>query len=200
MNATPPIRTCAGCRETRPQGELVRLAVVEEPPYLVPDARKKLGGRGVWVMPSRACLQKAARKGGFSRALRKNVNVDPTQIAELLVAQLTKRLDGLALGAKRGGHLAIGAEAVKESLQAGRACALWVAQDAGRREFYLSRASELGVAFVHADDRANLGRRLGREEVAVVAIEDQGLADEIARVSAQLSGLSESELTGSTTR
>lgn len=199
MNATPPIRTCAGCRETRPQGELVRLAVVEEPPFLVPDARRTLGGRGVWVMPSRACLQKAARKGGFSRALRKTVSVDPDRIAELLVQQLAKRLDGLAQGAKRGGHLAIGAEAVKESLQAGRACALWVARDAGRREFHRSRADELGVAFVDADDRASLGRRLGRDEVAVVAIEDQGLADEITRVSGQLHGLSESEQ-GSKTR
>lgn len=199
MNSSPPIRTCAGCRETRPQGELVRLAIVEEPPFLVPDARRKLGGRGVWIMPSRDCLQKAARKGGFARALRKSVSVDPERIAELLVVQLHKRLYGLAHGAKRGGHLAIGAEAVKESLLAGRARALWVASDAGRRDIHRSRADELGIAFVDANDRASLGRRLGRDEVAVVAIEDQGLADEIARVSGQLAGLSESEQ-GSHTR
>ena len=69
MEATTraPIRTCAGCREALPQEELVRLAVVPEAPWLVPDAKGKLVP--VELIPAAALLEdETVRKiAGFGR-------------------------------------------------------------------------------------------------------------------------------------
>ena len=182
-------RTCAGCRRELPQGELVRLAVVDRVPYLVPDAQRRLGGRGVWVMPQRRCLEQAARKGGFARALRRKVAVDPTVLAELLVGQLERRLEGLAQGARRARRIAIGADASKTSLREGRGRALWLADDAARREGWEREAERASIPCFGGIDRARLGAVLGREAVAVAAIEDEGLAGAIRQVCDHLVGL-----------
>ncbi len=183
------MRTCAGCREERPQGELVRLAVVDRAPFLVPDAQRRLGGRGVWVMPERRCLEQAARKGGFARALRRKVAVDPAALGELIAAQLERRLEGLAQGARRARRIAIGADAAKQSLREGRARALWLATDAARREGWEREAARAGVPCVGGADRARLGAVLGRQAVAVAVIEDEGLARAIRQVCDHLVGL-----------
>ncbi|MCB9614304.1 MAG: DUF448 domain-containing protein [Sandaracinus sp.] len=191
MEATTraPIRTCAGCREALPQEELVRLAVVPEAPWLVPDAKGKLGGRGVWVMPSVECIERAAKKGGFARALKRKVDVDPIVLVDLITKQLEDRFRGLVLGALRAGHLKAGVDVARDSVERGRAHLLWVAEDAGRREDVEARAARLGAACLVWGTRETLGDYLGRGEVAVVAIEDEGLANAIVRVTNRLAGL-----------
>lgn len=184
-----PIRTCAGCREALPQEELVRLAVVPEAPWLVPDAKGKLGGRGVWVMPTLGCIELAAKKGGFSRAIKKKIDVDPQGLVTMLQQQLEERFRGLVLGALRSGHLVAGVDAARESVERGRGHLLWVAEDAGRREDVEARAARLGAACLVWGTRATIGDLLGRAEVAVVSIEDEGLANAIVRVVNRLAGL-----------
>ena len=191
MEATTraPIRTCAGCREALPQDELVRLAIVPQAPWLVPDAKGRLGGRGVWVMPTRGCIELAAKKGGFARALKRKVDVDPAGLLDLIPQQLDDRFRGLVLGALRAGHLKVGVDAARDSIERGRAHLLWVAEDAGRREDVEARAARLGAACLVWGTRETIGAFLGRGEVAVVAIEDEGLANAIVRVTNRLAGL-----------
>jgi len=183
-------RTCAGCRETRARDELVRLAVVPEPPYVVPDARGRLGGRGVWVHADRKCIETAAKRGGFSRSLRRPVSVDPEAVAEGIRMQVERRLEGLLMGAHRGRKIAVGTDAVRESLAEGRIRLLLVAEDAaGRRDELMASAERLGKACVVFGAKVDVGRLFGRDEVAVVAIEDGGIAEEVRRASAHLAGL-----------
>ncbi|MEM9068877.1 MAG: DUF448 domain-containing protein [Myxococcota bacterium] len=183
------VRTCVGCREAHPQHALVRLAVVDEPPFLVPDARRKLGGRGVWVMPDPECIEKAARRGGFARALRRKVQVDPAQLTDLLSVQLERRLQGLALGARRSGRIAIGTEASQESLRLGRARALWLARDAGQADRWRRQADDASIPCIVSEDRVWLGGLFGRQTVAIAAIEDDGLASAIEQATRHLVGL-----------
>jgi predicted RNA-binding protein YlxR (DUF448 family)/ribosomal protein L7Ae-like RNA K-turn-binding protein len=184
------VRTCAGCREQRPREELVRLAVVPEPPYVVADARGRLGGRGVWVHADLECLRTAARKGGIARSLRRPVQLDPEVIAEGIRGQLERRLEGLLLGAHRARKVAVGTDAVRESLAEGRIRLLCVAEDAaGRRQELTAAAERLGKACAVLGPKAEVGRLFGRDEVAVLAIEDAGIAAEVNRASAHLAGL-----------
>ncbi len=62
-----PVRTCIGCGEKAAQRELVRLRIDGE--RVVID-REKSGGRGAWLHPSAACLDRAVRRRSPSRAFR----------------------------------------------------------------------------------------------------------------------------------
>ncbi|HEY6005740.1 MAG TPA: YlxR family protein [Anaeromyxobacter sp.] len=62
-----PIRTCVGCGAKAGQDELVRLRIEGE--RVVID-RERRGGRGAWLHPSGACLDRAVRRRALSRAFR----------------------------------------------------------------------------------------------------------------------------------
>ncbi|MEE9614516.1 MAG: YlxR family protein [Thermodesulfobacteriota bacterium] len=73
-----PRRRCVGCGLTRDKGYLVRFVSVEG--RLVPDFKKRMPGRGLYLCPSRGCVVSACeKKGAFSRALRTAVTVPDTE-------------------------------------------------------------------------------------------------------------------------
>ena len=103
---------------------------------VTPDVLRKLPGRGLWVEATRASVEQAARKGGFSRSAKTKLcaSVDlADQVEGLLVRQC---LDGLGL-ARRAGVLTSGFEKVSSVLTAGKAAWLIEAADGsadGRRK------------------------------------------------------------------
>ncbi|HEX9242128.1 MAG TPA: YlxR family protein [Anaeromyxobacter sp.] len=62
-----PVRTCVGCGARAVQGDLVRLRIVGAS---VTIDRQRTGGRGAWLHPSEACLERATRRRAFVRAFR----------------------------------------------------------------------------------------------------------------------------------
>ena len=62
-----PVRTCIGCGAVTARDGLVRLRIEGERLVI---ARKGQGGRGAWLHPTEACLEKAARRRAFARAFR----------------------------------------------------------------------------------------------------------------------------------
>jgi uncharacterized protein len=62
-----PVRTCVGCGQTAEQPELVRVKA-EAGRVVVDHART--GGRGAWLHPAEACLDRALKRRSFARALR----------------------------------------------------------------------------------------------------------------------------------
>ena len=62
-----PIRTCVGCRQRRPQRELVRL-VRDADGVVVRDARGSAAGRGAYVCVEVACLERALKGGRLAQA------------------------------------------------------------------------------------------------------------------------------------
>ncbi len=84
MQKRIPLRQCMGCREMKPKRELVR--VVRSPAGEVSiDLTGKKNGRGAYVCPSAACLQKAIRSRALSRALETPI---PEELYDTLRAQL----------------------------------------------------------------------------------------------------------------
>ena len=79
-----PLRKCAGCGESKPKKELVR--VVRAPDGTVSiDSRGKSPGRGAYVCPNTICLQKALRSKALDRSLEVEI---PQEIYETLIAQM----------------------------------------------------------------------------------------------------------------
>jgi hypothetical protein len=184
-----PERTCVGCRERDDRDALVRF-VLGPDGRLVADATRRLPGRGVSAHPRRSCIEAATRRGGFARAFGAPVEADADVLAGQLVAQLERRIDGLLVAAKRAGHLALGTEAVRGEMRGDGRLLLVVAADAaGRREEIERAAERLGDDCIVYGDKSSLGRLFGRDEVGVLAIDDRGIAKEIARAAACISGL-----------
>ena len=63
-----PVRTCVGCRERAPQATLLRVGLQDGRPTA--DPRRRIPGRGGYVHPVSACVERATRTGSFARALR----------------------------------------------------------------------------------------------------------------------------------
>ncbi len=81
-----PMRTCAGCRETKPKAELIR--VVRTPGGEIKvDLRGKVSGRGVYVCRDTECLKKSVKSKALSRALE-------TEISEEVLQTLEKEIGG----------------------------------------------------------------------------------------------------------
>jgi len=65
-----PVRTCLGCGATGPRRELVRF-IVGDGGRVVVDEKHGGHGRGGWLHPAEACLERALRRRAFARAFRR---------------------------------------------------------------------------------------------------------------------------------
>lgn len=74
--AAPLERTCIVSRQTRPVDELVRFVLAPDG-TVVPDLKRELPGRGVWVTASAEAVATAERKRLFSRAFKAEARVEP---------------------------------------------------------------------------------------------------------------------------
>src|ERR1700712_5543059 len=86
------MRMCAVSREVRPINELIRF-VVAPSGEVIPDLKRKLPGRGMWVSASRRTVAEAVRRNQFSKGFKRDVRVAPTLPADteaLLVRSLTE--------------------------------------------------------------------------------------------------------------
>ena len=91
----------------------------------------------------------------------------------------------------RAGHVVVGVDAVRRSLQAGEIRCIVVAKDASQRarEKVVRLATAIGVPQIEGPEAAQLGARLGKPPVMVAGVRDAALADGIVRAGA--SGLTE---------
>ena len=103
---------------------------------VVPDLSRKLPGRGLWVEATRAALDQAVKRGGFSRAAKAPLKPAP-DLSDLVERLLMQRiLDRLGL-ARRAGELTYGFEKVSAAIAGGRAAWMIEAADGaadGRRK------------------------------------------------------------------
>jgi predicted RNA-binding protein YlxR (DUF448 family) len=97
-------RTCALTREVLPVDSLLRF-VVGPQGDAVPDLKRKLPGRGLWITATRAALDEAVTRKVFARAFRCEVRVaaDLGMQTERLMER--SALDALAIAGKSGNVL-----------------------------------------------------------------------------------------------
>ena len=84
MPKKTPMRQCTGCREMKSKRDLIR--VVRSPEGEISlDFRGKKSGRGAYVCPNTACLEKARKTKALSRAFDMPI---PEEIWSALEAQM----------------------------------------------------------------------------------------------------------------
>lgn len=65
---TEPMRTCIGCRESKPKDDLIRVCFYEG--RLSVDTTGRAKGRGVYVCRDPECLAKVIKKKALNRGFR----------------------------------------------------------------------------------------------------------------------------------
>src|SRR6202007_1163731 len=95
------LRMCAVSREQRPVDELIRF-VVSPQGEVVPDIKRKLPGRGLWISASRQMVADAVRRHQFSRGFKRDVRVAENLAADTEALLARSAVEALAIAAKAG--------------------------------------------------------------------------------------------------
>lgn len=131
---TGPERTCVVTREKGSPDDMIRF-VVGPGTVVVPDLRRKLPGRGVWVTARADRVAEAVRRRAFARSFKVQVIAPDTLPAEIEALLAADCLQSLAM-ANKAGEVVTGYAKVEQSIVGGDVLAL-----------------------VHASDGANDGKR-----------------------------------------
>jgi len=120
-------RLCVVTREVRPVSELIRF-VVGPDGNAVPDVKRNLPGRGLWVTATRAAVDQAIGRKLFAKSFKRDVKSEP-ELADL-TDQLLERaaLDALAIAGKAG-EVVTGFTRVEAAIQHSGLLALLHASD-----------------------------------------------------------------------
>ena len=172
-----PERTCIVTRAKHSPDAMIRF-VLSPDKAVVPDIRRKLPGRGVWVLAQAGLVQQAVKKQAFGRGFKAKVNVAP-DLAETLDRLLeSDALQSLSFANKAGAVLT-GFVKVSAALAAGPVLALLNASDASadglRKMAQVVRrqgAEASAPADINIFTSLQLDLALGRTNVIHAALKD----------------------------
>lgn len=185
VGKAPSRRLCAGCGKRDLADNLLRVVLGPEGEIAVDLAGGRFG-RGAHLHATVDCVAKAA-KGGLSKAFKTRVEAKAEDIGAQIATGAVRRIEGLLNGARRGKLAIAGGDVVREALRDGSAKKVIVATDAAAAAKLpeIEEAIRLGNAIAFGN-KAKLGAIFGRDEVAVIAVLDVGVAEAIgsARIMA----------------
>ncbi len=121
------MRMCVVTRQVCPIDDLIRF-VVAPSGEVVPDLKRKLPGRGLWVTASRVTVAEAVRRKLFGRGFRREVRLTPELAADTERLLVRGAVEALAMAAKAG-QVVAGFAKVEEAIEQRRAAALIHAAD-----------------------------------------------------------------------
>lgn len=124
----PTERTCIVDRQSRPVEALIRFVVAPDG-TVVPDLRRRLPGRGVWVTADADHLRRAEAKGRLARAFEGGARVEPGLAERVDRLLLDAALGALSL-ARKAGVMVAGFAKVEAAIGRGDVAALIHASDA----------------------------------------------------------------------
>ncbi len=96
-----PERRCIVSREARTTDDMIRF-VVGPDGALVPDLRRRLPGRGVWVTATAAAVREAVKRRAFGRSLKAQVTVSPSLVGDIDALMERDCLQALSFANKAG--------------------------------------------------------------------------------------------------
>lgn len=170
-----PSRTCAVTREVHPAERLMRFVVAPDD-SVVPDLKRALPGRGVWLTPRREIVLKAVKRNVFPRGFGRAVTVDEG-LADRVDALLERAaLQGLSI-ARKAGQVLTGFRKVETAIAEERLACLLEATDGaedGRRKLMAAVMRRFGdagaVPVVSGFDSDQISLALGLANVIHAAV------------------------------
>jgi predicted RNA-binding protein YlxR (DUF448 family) len=166
-------RLCAVTRAVKPVDELIRFVV--GPQGVVPDLKRKLPGRGLWVTADRATLKDAIARNVFAKGFKREIRVTAELLEQTEQLLVRSALDALAIAGKSG-LVAAGFAKAEAAINRDAIVGLIHASDASA-----DGAAKLAGAVRHRDDAdrivaikafttAQLDLALGRSNVVHAAL------------------------------
>jgi uncharacterized protein len=168
-------RLCAATGTVRPVDDMIRFVLSPEG-AAVPDLKRRLPGRGIWVTATRSALANAIARKAFARSFKRDVRAAPdlVETTERLLERAA--LDALAI-AYKARRVVAGFAKVEAALMEGDAAALMHASDAApdgvRKLDGILRRNTDGdrtFAILNAFTSAQLDLALGRANVVHAAL------------------------------
>jgi predicted RNA-binding protein YlxR (DUF448 family) len=167
-------RFCAVAGAARPVSDMIRF-VVEPEGGVVPDLRRRLPGRGLWITATREALSQAVKRKIFARGFKRDVRVAPDLVDMTEQLLLRAALEALPM-AHKAGRIAIGFAKSEAALMNDRVAALINAAEAapdGTRKLIalLRRRDDADrIAVVDRFTSAQLDLAFGRSNVIHAAL------------------------------
>ena len=166
-------RLCAATGLLKPIDDMIRFVI--GPDGVVPDLKRKLPGRGIWITATRAALAEAVKRKIFASRFKRDVRVAPdlVDLTERLLARAT--LDALAIAGKAGGVVA-GFGKTESALARSAVVALLRAADAGAdgaaklKGALRQRPDADQIVIIAGFSSAQLDLALGRSNVVHAAL------------------------------
>jgi uncharacterized protein len=121
-------RLCASTGTVRPVDDMIRF-VLSPDGAAVPDLKRRLPGRGVWITATRSALGNAITRKAFARSFKRDVRIAPDLVATTERLLERAALDALAI-AYKARRVVAGFAKVEAALAQGDAAALLHASDA----------------------------------------------------------------------
>jgi predicted RNA-binding protein YlxR (DUF448 family) len=94
-------RSCALSRKLKSVSELIRF-VVGPAGEAVPDIKRKLPGRGIWIDATRAAVEEAVKRNVFARGFKRDVKASRDLAAQTERLLESAALDALSIAGKAG--------------------------------------------------------------------------------------------------
>lgn len=169
-------RFCVLTREVRPVAELMRF-VVGPAGEAVPDLKRKLPGRGLWITATREAIGDAVKRNVFSRSFKREMKVSRDLAAEVERLLAKSALDALSMAGKAG-NVVTGFAKVEAALGGAGVLALVHASEAaadGKRKLnsalQRNNQSQNGqIALIEAFQGEDLDLALNRPNVVHAAV------------------------------
>jgi uncharacterized protein len=167
-------RFCAATGTIKPVDEMIRF-VLGPDRTAVPDLKRRLPGRGIWITATREALRAAITRKAFARAFKRDVRLAPdlVEATELLIERAA--LDALAI-CHKAGNVAIGFANVEVSLARAHVVALLHAVEAapdGVKKLAVAlrrRADAAEIVVIDTFTSPQLDLALGRANVIHAAL------------------------------
>ena len=171
----PRERMCLVSRAAMPVEALVRF-VVDPDGRVVPDIRRTLPGRGVWVTATAAVVAEAERRRLFARGFKAQVTVEPGLAGRVETLLAKAALEALSM-ARKAGLVVTGFMKVETAIGSATLAALVEAADGaedGRRKIRAALMRRHGrvdaVPVITAFRSAEIGLALGLTNVIHAAV------------------------------
>jgi predicted RNA-binding protein YlxR (DUF448 family) len=166
-------RMCAVSRTVKPADFMIRFVI--GPDGVVPDLKRKLPGRGVWITATKSALKDAVSRKVFAKSFKRDLKVAPDlpDVTERLLVRSV--LDALAIAGKAG-LVAAGFAKAEAALTHDRVLALLHSSDArpdGVKKLagsLRSRPDADRILTISAFNSPELDLALGRSNVVHAAL------------------------------
>lgn len=186
MKQEDTTRKCIVSGDVLPKEALLRFCVTPEN-EVVPDFKKRLGGKGIYVLNAKTVLEKAILANTFAKAAKKKVR--PAANLAAMVEQILRHsaLQAVSL-ARKAGCFVCGLDKVLEAIKKDKAAFVLEAKDAGNDGHQRILLAAKAIEILQMLETEELDAALNKENTVHVAF----LKSEMAKmVNVELRKLSD---------